>query len=648
MPTLAEQLMASEARLTAACGDSIPRLTDTFLVDARRALELQKPSSSESEDHRYSSGWLTPLAAAFRETGQREFALASLAVYNYWLEREPLQGGAWSPGPDYDVLLIPHRLGDTECPGWFAALPVLLPSSVFSEAFLERLIASARGQLNFLSAHLYPARNIRTSQADALLTQALRFPFLPDSARWRTLGVDALNDCFNRQITSDGSSIEATGWYHYIVMNMAMRFWRLRQAMPELGLQITREQVAPMFDYHCATVEPDGRLTPIGDCWRTRVQPMETLEKALHRRSAVRKELGLPTQPLSTSQFFPDACQAFLRSGWDPDAIYLTFEATRRKGYHWHPARNAIQLSAFGTIMLTDTGALTYDARSPWRWRWALSTRGHNTCNLNGWNQTWTPSAFRYRSVEDWNLFDALYDGGYWPGHDEFAPRPGIFGHHHRTCLWDRSAFIAVLDHLHHRQGKDSRPDLECNWHFGPGKVETDPSARRAVFRQQNTGLLLLFPILPENSAWGLHGGDHPPLQGPDGEALPPIPETWLRLSVPGSESHNNAFAAILIPFRGQVPGVVASNLSDPAKPHCHGLALHWDDGRTDEIWWMRELEAALEKTSSFVTDGALVHLHRVAGGRLKRALVFDGTYLRPHTLADRARPETFSWKDGD
>ncbi|MBI2193047.1 MAG: heparinase II/III family protein [Planctomycetes bacterium] len=636
--------MASEARLTAAWGDSVPLLTDALLDEARRVLKLQDEASTGTQDQRYPSAALGPLAAAFRASGEKEFAKAAVAIYRHGLEREPLNEGRWTPGPNEDVLLIPHRLGDTECLGWFGALPVFLSSGLFDEDLLDQMVAWARAQLNHLAANIFQARNIRTTQADALLTHGLRFPFLPDAERWRRLGIDALNDCFNRQISGDGSSIEATGWYHYIVMNMSLRFWRLKQAMPDLGLQIRREQVAAMFDYHVATIEPDGRLTPIGDCWLTPPQAGGTLESVVERRSAVRKELGLPARPLPPSQFFPDACQAFLRSGWDPGATYLTFEATRRNGYHWHPARNAIGLSAFGRKMLTDAGGQDYDDRNPPR-RWATSTRAHNTCNLNGLNQVWTPATFRYRSVDGWDLVDALYDGGYWSGRNEFTPGPGILGYHHRTCLWARHRFIAVLDHLHHRAAKDGGPDLECNWHFGPGKVTMDAAARRAIYRDGDAGLLLLFPVMPAGTAFGLHGGVHPLYPGPEGVGLPPIPGTWLRLSVAASECHNNSFATILVPFTGETPILEAQDVSDPARPRSHRLTLQWGDGRTDEVVWTRQLEAALEETGGMATDGALVHLERATDGAPQRALIFDGTYLRPHTLTDRAVPETFVWK---
>jgi len=650
--SLAEQLIAGERKLTGAWSDPLPPLTDAVRADADRARELDIPTLRAGDlpgdglpewARAGSAHWLGRLASAYRETHDEIYARAAKAVYHFWIHREPLVDGRWVPSPDYDILRIPHWLGDTECVGWFGALPTFLDCDGFDERFLENLLQTAAAQLDYLAVTLHDGRNIRMTQADSLLTQGLRLSFLPGAERWRQLGLDALNDAFNRQICADGSHVEATGWYHFIAMNMAYRFWRLSQALPELGLQISREQVAAMFGYTCASVEPSGRLTTIGDCTRSRIGTGGDLRSVLDRRSSALTEMGLPDEPSPLSQFFPDAGQAFLRDGWGPNATYVTFDGTRRNGYHWHPARNSVQLHAFGQPILVDPGRLAHAGGSCFR-QYAISTRAHSTINLNGWNQTWTPARFRTTTVSGFDIVDCLYDGGYWPSDDEFAPEPGIFGQHHRTLLWIRDRAIVVLDHLHHRQCEGDKPDIECNWQFAPGTVEIDTQNCRARSQHGEARCLTLFPVAPAGTVLSAHEGERDPLAGwisDDADRAAPAP--LLRLRAAQYEPWHAHFATVILPFLGEnPPDVTVERAIDPGHGHAGHFSLRWGDGRLDEVWWTRDLEYALEEKSDFASDAALVYRTFTSNGTLERALVVDGTYLRPYTKESRLKPETF------
>ncbi|MCX5660254.1 MAG: hypothetical protein NTW19_11100, partial [Planctomycetota bacterium] len=206
MPSLAEQLVANENKLTAAWGDILPALTPSERAAADLVADrVVKGADPTPGVHIH---YLASLASAFRETKDDRYARAAAVLLEAWLVREPER--PWKPGPTYNALDIPHTLGDTECVGWFGVLPVVVASPAFPASLTQRLVDSARDKLDYLVGTLHEARNIRMSQCDALVTESLRLDFLPESKRWRSVGLPALNDCFHRQFHPDGSSIEAT------------------------------------------------------------------------------------------------------------------------------------------------------------------------------------------------------------------------------------------------------------------------------------------------------------------------------------------------------------------------------------------------------------------------------------------------------
>lgn len=637
---IAAKILANEKELSLAWGRSLPELSDAILNDANRAFDLDLEDKESALLKGGSGHWLGRLAVAWLENRDERYPKAAAAVFKYVLKKEPLVSGRWLPPDNYDVLVIPHRIGDTECVGWLGALPWFIEHEDFSGELPGEIISSVQAQLNYLADNLHEGRNIRVTQGDSLLSTGLRLSFLPEAEYWRQTGLDVLNDSFHRMIRPDGSSAEATGWYHYIVMNMGFRFWRLGQAMPELGIQITSELVERMFDYTSACVEPDGRQATIGDCTRSRIGSDGTLKSVLGRRAEARRILGLSDKPLPLSQNFPNTGQSFLRDGWGPDNTYLTFDATKRHGYHWHPSCNSIQVYSKGRHILMDPGRLSYNGSSPHR-QYAISTRGHSTCNLNGWNQTWTESRFRARQAEGYDVIDAHYEGGYWPGTDEFNPTPGIFGQHHRTLLWLRGRFVVILDHVHHRHQADTAPDVECNWQFGPGEVRLSGS-NSVIAKQGVAQHMLLFPVTPDGTKLSIHEGEENPHFGwVSDDRDEPTVSPLVRSCAEKCMTRHAHFASVLIPFDHQLPEVCVDGAGQVMNGRVQWFRLAWPDGSTDEFWWYRNLEYPIQEQDEFVTDASLVHLHKEAQGA-STVLAVDGTYLRPLTVETLEKPGTF------
>lgn len=655
--TWRKHLTTREAWLTSACGPAIPTATKTVMAQADGEIKKWQNAghaiafetgSSHSWHQGISPKRLPLLASAYAANPNEDYALLAKAIYQRVMTAEPWHEG-WLPPGKLQPLIIAHRLGNTENAGWFGALPAFLTSAHFDDAFVGDLIQSATAQLNYLKAHMHPGRNIRLTQADALMTQGLRLSLLPDATQWLCQGVHILNDGFNRLIAPDGASREATAWYHTIMLHMAMRLWRLKQADANLGLTITASKVAPMFDYTLASIEPDGRSTRIGDTVG-KITPDTTLASFIALREKSLRELNSETALPSSAQFFNHVNQAMIRSDWSDTSDYLTFDATTRYGHHWHPGRNSLQLCLAGTRVLADPGRMSYD-NTPHR-QYALSTRGHSTLNLNCLQQTDTPATLRHAQTNLAQFLDGSYAAGYWPIQNSHHHQ-GVFARHQRSVLWIQNRFVLVIDHLSHTQGEDDKPAVEVLWHYAPGKVSLNAAGRCASSEHEHqqkhhrVQMNLHALLCPDEAAMTLHEGElEPQVLGWAANDVTDVPEPSpsVMLRIPRQDLWRLDLATLLVlGVNGSAPANIKQFHAHDAseKPYAH-LQVTWDDGSTDGFWWTRDLLAALDevhtddvdevgvhKFSPFITDASLLHVHTNAQGQPKHLTMIDGTFAR-------------------
>lgn len=646
--TIRKHLLERDAWFNRVCGPTLPPTSQNIMAHADDLVQqwhidghaiAYESGSSTSWHQGISPKSLPALAAAYALKKDLRHATLAKAIYLKVMTAEPWHEG-WLPKHKFQPLIIPHRLGDTETPGWFGALPAFLHCELFDDAFVRSLVRSAVAQLNYLQERLHPGRNIRLTQADALLTQSINLAFVPEAKQWLSQGVLVLNDGFHRLIAPDGASREATAWYHAILMHMAMRLWRLKNADATLGLTITAEKIAPMFDYTLACIEPDGKATRIGDSVGN-ITPDGSLASFINLREKCLTELGCVTTLPATAQLFNHVNQAMIRSDWTADANYLTFDATTRYGHHWHPGRNSIQLVLQGQRVVADPGRMNYDP-TPHR-AYALSTRGHTTLNLNGQQQADTPAQLRHQQTKDAQFLDGVYAGGYWPIENSHHYQ-GTYARHQRSVLWLQNRFVLVIDHLAHTQGESDKPSVEVLWHFAPGVVTLDNtrrSARSTHGSNKNVHMDLHTLLCPSSAVMSLHQGQLEPdvlgwVANDRTDTPEPAPSVMLRIAE--QDQWRLDLATLLVPGSNhQKPLAITQTTSHDAseKPYAY-LSVTWANGERDRFWWTRDLLAALDEiplseNNKLCTDASLLHLHDNAAGKPVHLTLIDGTFARAH-----------------
>jgi hypothetical protein len=574
-------------------------------------------------------GLLSPLASAFRKTADERYARSARQHIEAFLRAYPVAEG-WSPPPDDGATSYPARIGSTRAAGWLGTLPAFLGSQAFDDEFFETIVEASRICLSYLMENIYPGRNIRILHGDVLLLNGLRLSFLPESEAWREMGVRILNDAVERQLLPDGADMEGSPEYHCDVMYVLAAIWKLARAYPGLELRVPGEKIAAMFEYALAATRPDGALTSLND---TGYNPPQGNfgDHVARARSEFLQGAGLPERTPPPCRHFPEVGQVFLRDDWGPEATYVTFDATIRRGWHWHPSRNAIQLFANRRALLIDPGYPFQNEKFP---AYGHKTAHHSTLNLNGWDQSHALARARLRQAPGYDLVEGLYIGGYWAKVDA-SHGEGIFGEHHRSLLWIRGRCIVVIDQLHTILEPGRTPTVESVWQLSEGEVGLGEDGRSAVTGHPDSNLLLLFPLVHDGMRLAVHKGEWAPMRGwvPKLQGVCYTPAPMVRLYGEAGDPWKVHLAMVLIPFEGtDAPQVKAHALAPGtqfADRTAGRLDLEWPDGSSDLIVWTGRLEEAIDRQRGVDTDAGLVHLQFDRAGGLIGGLAVDGHFLR-------------------
>ncbi|HNZ22398.1 MAG TPA: heparinase II/III family protein [Polyangiaceae bacterium] len=220
-------------------------------------------------------------------------------------------------------------------------------------------------------------------QDPVLIAQAIRSP------------TDGFAYQMKTSVTADGFWYEGSWGYHFFALDPLMQLARMAtkggyDLLSDAALQ-------SMFRAPIRFAMPDWTLPPFNDsgsadlisndrffemAWQVYQDPiyLEVLGKRTRGRYALYwGEKDLPqsvTSPLS-SELFPDAGYAVLRSGKGAEATYIALDYGPHGGWHGHYDKLGFVLYANGATMAVDPGTQSYAA--PTHATWDKVTVAHNT-----------------------------------------------------------------------------------------------------------------------------------------------------------------------------------------------------------------------------------------------------------------------------
>jgi hypothetical protein len=223
--------------------------------------------------------------------------------------------------------------------------------------------------------------NWLTMEADGLMHVGVLFPEFKESADWRKTASDRLFTELDRQVYPDGAQIELSTGYHQVSLTNFVKAWEIARLndvpMPEGYIP----KLEKMYDYDLAVSMPDGTMPGLNDGSRGSIRGYLRQgfgffpKRADFQWMATSGKQG--EKPKLGSVALPFAGQLIMRTGWEPNDLYLLMDAGPFGYGHQHEDALSIVIYANGRYHVVDPGNYAYDS-SKWR-AYVISARAHNT-----------------------------------------------------------------------------------------------------------------------------------------------------------------------------------------------------------------------------------------------------------------------------
>lgn len=501
--------------------------------------------------------WLA-LARAFHATGDERYAREFVAQLRSWISTCPVpvaraDNRAFSRWRTIEAGI---RTGSV----WPEIFPRVLAAKSFEDESLVLMLQSFVEHAQYL-LQFHSRGNWLTMEANGLYHVGALFPEFKDAARWRETAAGRLLRELDAQVYPDGAQMELAPGYHGVALRNFLGPLRL---VARTGFELPPGYVPKlekMFDYLLLSMQPDYRMPPLNDSGAGSIQSyLEEAARLFPGRdefpwAASAGRRGRP--PAQTSHAFPYAGQFFMRSGWDPEAVWLCFEGGPFGLGHQHEDKLSVMLTAFGMPLLIEGGTYTYDA-SEWR-RYVLSSRAHNVLLVDGLEQNrrrLSPETFVvksplphiWESSADFDHAAARYDEGW--GKDGLPVAT-----HTRHVFFLKPGCFVILDRL---QPADNRPHTyEALFHLNSSAAEVEGLRVTTL----NRGANLEVAAFGAQDVRIVQGQKEPVVQGwsPDSSAgyggVRPIPTAVFRATATGPAT----LLFSLYPLRAETKSPLAS-----------------------------------------------------------------------------------------
>ncbi len=564
--------------------------------------------------------WWVLLALAYAQTGDERFARAFVAFMRDWVAKNPPPEQKDEEDPVWTLMGVGMR-----CVNWTIAFGTFYRSPAFTEEAKLTMLRSIYDHARFL--YLFQtSRNHLLRESNGLAHISLYFPEFKEARLWRQAALARLDEALTKQVNQDGSHIEMSTGYQWLVVDEFQRthdLLRLHQIpFPRLTRRLER-----MYHLLAYLIRPDGTYPQLNDGF------LDSREVLLARLRQAGERFGrgdfvyIGTQgkqgtlPKEASVEFPDAGLYVMRSDWTPEARYLLFDAGPYGGPHGHEDKLSIEVFAYGTPFIVDTGVYTYNDTDPFR-LYFVGSQGHNTVLVDGQSQVrrWRAESLRPRPAPGpyatWvsrPAFDyvvATYRDGYAPFRltrpKEASPVEDVV--HTRHILFVKPDYWVVVDELQaagpHR--------YQVLFHAAPHiRVRCGPDGRVILSPPSGTPALYLIPAEPHAVTVGQQAGSEEPIQGWYSDRRHhKVPATTVIYEREGRAS--TTIATLLYPCRdGTGEGVTLEPLSGEG-----GLAFVVTTARGRDYLFLSR-EAGVRQVGPYKVEGMVAGVRTDGKGKV-------------------------------
>ena len=556
--------------------------------------------------------WQT-LGQAYWATGDEKYTREFVAEMLDWIHDQPMPIlGSPNSGPCWRTIEQGIRCAGSwmDAYHYFLGSPSMTPEAHC--AFVKSFTEHARTLMRMAVEHPEHGGNWVTMEMNGLAHVGVMFPEFKDAQQWRQVAYDRLLMELDRQVYPDGAQKELTTGYHQVARANFVGALRPAQ-MNEVPVPPEYlEKLERMYQYNLECMMPSGALPPLNDSGITDVRGSLREAYDIWKRPEYLWGATLGQEGHSvpfTSYAFPWAGQYVMRSGWDPDARYLMFEAGPYGTGHQHEDKLGLFLYAHGRVLLTEAGTYTYD-RSKWR-QYALTTASHNTIMVDDLPQNRGAVRATYeadRPLEgNWltsDTFDwavGVYDDGYGPRNDRSVT-------HERTVVFVRPDYFVVLDRLL-GQGQHKCSSI---FHLDADEASVDEETMTVRTEVPGKANLAVVPVARDGLSLRVVKGQEDPVQGwtprENHRAVPtPIYEkTGLCPQV---------FVTLLVPYAADERPTITARLLDLGKPPSEAVGIEVQVGSDRDVLLYSYGEPMRLEAGGVVAEAKLALVRQGLGG---------------------------------
>ncbi|HZP88674.1 MAG TPA: alginate lyase family protein [Burkholderiales bacterium] len=331
----------------------------------------------------------TGLGLAFAETGDAAYLRRWVALTSSWIAQTPPGfiaadvTGRRVQNWIYAYFYFSSRVGSDECPF----------------GFLQSFLVSLQEQVEYLCAHLTPARNHRTLELYAIFLAGVAFPEFADAERWRAFALGEIVHNMQSDLLPDGVQCELSTDYHHLVLKNYLCVRRLAHLNGIAVPQTMDQRLVQALEFSLHAHKPDGIVPSLSDGdARSFLDLLQQGHELFGRTDMlyVASAGAQGTPPNKRAHGFTASGYYILRSGWGTgrrsfaSEHYLIFDCgPLGAGNHGHLDALSFELAGNGRSLIVDPGRYTYSEAGEENWRVRFrGTAYHNTVTVDGRNQT--------------------------------------------------------------------------------------------------------------------------------------------------------------------------------------------------------------------------------------------------------------------
>ena len=327
------------------------------------------------------------LALAYRRTGDEKYMRHLVRLWRSWYDTSPVLN-RWQPLTQWRTLEVGARSGQQ----WPYVLLTSAQHPIFREGMLWEMAKSYLEHGRYLQVHQASgANNWFQVETGGLAATALLFPEFRESARFMQCALRRM-EWINREcFLPDGFQSECSTAYHGFPVNGIGVVYHLARL---LGVTLTptfERDYQRMLDMYVYMAKPDLTLPTVNDCGpsilsaaqNSRLSAALFPEREDFRYISTARAEGRP--PAETSFAFPYAGYYVMRESWDPQAMYLLFDAGYYGSNHQHEDKLNLVFHAGGRTLINDPSIYQYK-QDEWEPYWR-SSRGHSSVMIDGKGQ---------------------------------------------------------------------------------------------------------------------------------------------------------------------------------------------------------------------------------------------------------------------